>query len=193
MRTSIKLEADIEAGDKMDQWIMVLAEEVETEGRQNDDIPCQECVLNIFGLSCGEHEDLVDFFDNNPTCSYEDTQDGRFVLRVQGNSQEAVIRQLTSRGYSLLGEAVERPLPPHASNKAWVYHLARGEVKLERNEDITSRVQEATKELVEEEEDCNTEKSDTESENDCHMKECKVTKKDDSVSLIQVVVKKGLK
>ena len=178
----------------MDQWIMILAEEVETERRQNDDIPGQECILNIFGLSCDEHEDLVDFFDNDPACFYEDTQDGRFVLKVRRNSRgEAVIRQLASRGYSLLGEAVERPLPPHASNKAWVYHLARGEVKLERNGDITSRVQEASKDLEGEEEDCNTEKSDSESDNDCQMKECKVTKKDDSVSLIQVVVKKGLK
>ena len=63
-----------------DQWIMILAEEVEIEGRLKDDICRQECVLNIFGLRCEEHDELVELFDNNPLCLYEDTRDGRLVL-----------------------------------------------------------------------------------------------------------------
>ena len=173
---------------------MILAEEVENEVSQNEDICHKLCVFNIFGLSCEEHEELAEFFNNNPVCSYEDTRDGRFVLRVLRNSREAVVTQLASRGYTLLGGAVERPLPPHARSRAWVYHLAREDCNLDRShEDIISLVDEASHEQVEEEEG-NVEKSDdSESENDCQMKECKVTKKDDSVSLIQVVVKKGLK
>ena len=170
---------------------MILAEEVETEGEQNDDICPQECVFNIYGLSCEEHEELAEFFDNNPVCSYEDTRDGRFVLRVRGNSREAAVRQLASRGYRQLGEAVERPLPPHARSRAWVYHLTREDLSLDISHEDSCLVQEAFKD--EEEEEANLEKSDSESENDCQMKECKVTKKDDSVSLIQVVVRKGLK
>ena len=170
---------------------MILAEEVETEGEQNDDICPQECVFNIYGLSCEEHEELAEFFDNNPVCSYEDTRDGRFVLRVRGNSREAAVRQLASRGYRQLGEAVERPLPPHARSRAWVYHLTREDLNLDISHEDSCLVQEAFKD--EEEEEANLEKSDSESENDCQMKECKVTKKDDSVSLIQVVVRKGLK
>ena len=170
---------------------MILAEEVETEGEQNDDICHQECVFNIYGLSCEEHEELAEFFDNNPVCSYEDTRDGRFVLRVRGNSREAAVRQLASRGYRQLGEAVERPLPPHARSRAWVYHLTREDFILDVSHEDSCLVQEAFKD--EEEEEANLEKSDSESENDCQMKECKVTKKDDSVSLIQVIVRKGLK
>ena len=170
---------------------MILAEEVETEGEQNDDICNQECVFNIYGLSCEEHEELAEFFNNNPVCSYEDTRDGRFVLRVRGNSREATISQLASRGYRQLGEAVERPLPPHARSRAWVYHLTREDFNFDGSHEEGFGVKEACKE--EEEEEANLEKSDSESENDCQMKECKVTKKDDSVSLIQVVVRKGLK
>ena len=174
----------------MDQWIMILAEEVQTEGEQNDDICKQECVFNIYGLSCEEHEELAEVFDNDPVCSYEDTRDGRFVLRVRGNSREATISQLASRGYRQLGEAVERPLPPHARSRAWVYHLTREDVHFDGSREEGFGVTEASKE---EEEEANLEKSDSDSENDCQMKECKVTKKDDSVSLIQVVVRKGLK
>lgn len=178
----------------MDQWIMILAEEIEDEGSQNEDIFHQKCVFNIFGLTYEEHEELAEFFDNNPVCSYEDTRDGRFVLRVLRNSREAVITQLASRGYCLMGEAVERPLPPNARSRAWVYHLAREDCNLDRShEDNTSRVEEAGQQQVEEEEGNVDKSDDSESENDCQMKECKVTKKDDSVSLIQVVVKKGLK
>ena len=171
---------------------MILAEEVETKGRQNDDLLQQESVMNIFGLSIKEHEDLVKLFYNHPVCSYEDTRDGRFVLRVKRNCREAVIRELASRGYNALGEAVERPLPPHARGKAWVYHLERKEVTLDV-EDITSRVEETTTEPEEGDQDANIDKSDSESEHDCQMKEYKVTKKDDSISLIQAIVKKGLK
>ena len=173
-----------------DQWIMILAEEVEIEGRLKDDICRQECVLNIFGLRCEEHDELVELFDNNPLCLYEDTRDGRLVLRARRDSQEEVLKQLASRGYNQIGEDVERSLLPCAEQKAWVYHLAREEVDPESiDEDITSKCR--AEETKRRKEDGNLEKSDTESESE--MSECRVTKKDDRVTLIQVIVKKGLK
>ena len=82
-----------------------------------------------------------------------------------------VIHQLISRGYSLHGDPLERPLPAGQQEAtAMVYHLSRDEA-VDQGEAKTSIAD----------------------EDDCQMKECKVNDKSDSLSLIQVVIKKGLK
>ena len=92
--------------------------------------------------------------------------------------QMEVIHQLITRGYTLHGDPLERPLSSGQQEeaRAMVYHLSREAGHGER------RPEEAVE----------AKKSITD-EDDCQMKECKVTDKSDSVSLIQVVIKKGLK
>ena len=86
-----------------------------------------------------------------------------------------VIHQLISRGYSLHGDPLERPLPAGQQEAtAMVYHLSREE----RGEEAVDQVEA---------------KTSIADEDDCQMKECKVNDKSDSLSLIQVVIKKGLK
>ena len=105
----------------------------------------------------------------------------RFVLECAKNRQMEVIHQLITRGYTLHGHPLERPLPAGQEEaRAMVYHLSRDDTNNEK------RSEEAVVDQAE------VKKSITD-EDDCQMKECKVNDKSDSVSLIQVVIKKGLK